>query len=153
MAWLDPALLEKIEWIPVDTTVCIAGSTPSASLLAARFQSSIDRTNRKLRSNLAMTTLRNSALLGLMSFEISALKPIDSSRPKHVLFVTNTVEDRHIPEEHKQYLMDLISKTLRAGKTLKVYNGLNEKKELLGYQENFDLFRYASVVIGPHGTY
>lgn len=155
--WLDPTFLERIDWIRPDSVVCLEGTSADSVLVAPRYLAVIDR-GKAPRSNCGISDLRNSALFRFFALEIAALKPVDPSRPKHVLFyqrASRTTKDRIMPKNHENSVIasirDALSRNGRKEK-LKVFNGENPDGTKLSFQDYFELFRDASAVIGPHGN-
>jgi len=103
--------------------------------------------------------LRNAALFRFMSLEVASLKPVDISRKKHVVYYSRTstgVKDRLMPNAHEKDVIAAIRAALKKNgrpEKVVVFNGENSDRTKLGFQELFDVFRDASVVIGPHGTH
>lgn len=111
LSWFDPALASRIEWVPVNTVVCLEPAAPQAKLLALHYQSKDNRNSSIIsaRSDCTIDDIHNPALSQLLVLEITIAKPVVPNRRKHVLFYRrHSSSGLAIPQEHEDFLTTII---------------------------------------------
>lgn len=159
--WLDRDL--NVEWVKLFETVCIArgsGSLTAVQMISVGPTAPNDKTANSFNIDATPWDVDNAALSTNFFHEVQRLHPSSHIKARRsIIFYSRRASasvhhGRSMNAEHEEWLLSIIrSAMMRHGRSeeLIIFNGIAKDGNQIGFEEQFMLFRSASMLIGPHG--
>jgi hypothetical protein len=156
-------LYADIEWLELGKLICFGAKDSSNG--ARKLAPSLVAVHLTNTSKIpGVWGVRTGALVENLALEIERLQLEKQSNTtalnvRTVVFYSrtsnSTFHGRTASKEHEAYIIDIILTSMAEFKRPEqfvIFNGEDKNGQTLGFQAQYDVFRSANIVIGPHGS-
>jgi hypothetical protein len=158
LEWFAPDLFARVDWLQLGHLYCVnVTARTTATLFGVHYQSVMG-----YETGRADSSLRTPSMSRMMGTEIQRVHHHAAPPTRRTIVYYQRAADksssakhgRGMPKEHNDYIIDVIRSSMRRFNIrdeLVIFSGEDGSGNILSFQEQFNIFSSARVVLGIHG--